>query len=76
MKGLSVYYKCLSSGVAKWNFSSGSLPSNIVVDRQNLFINGVSDINVGMYECEGTMAGPLLRTGHPVLFYSRFKLQN
>lgn len=67
--------KCLSNGVAKWNFSEGPLPSNIVVERNNLYINGVSDINVGVYECEGTTAGARLRTGDPVTVYSRSTLQ-
>ena len=74
MKGQYVYFKCLSNGVT-WNFSRGPLPNNTIVERHNLFIRGVSDINVGVYECEGTTTEAHLRTGHPVTVYSRSTLQ-
>lgn len=75
VRGRNLHFKCLTNGLAKWNFSEGALPKNVVVKNANLFIYGAKDINAGIYECKGESLGTKLRTGNSVATYSRVTLR-
>ncbi len=82
-KGERVLFHCISYGSAKWNFSDGSLPNDIIHYQNDLLIRNANEYHTGIYECRG-QSKYIYWNGNTQYVYSRavlvvtgkFKIRN